>query len=378
MAIRHRERQAPIDPARRGLLRVAGALGLSSLALAGCASRVAPAGPQAAATARDTAAGGAAPGRDTAVPALRPGGRVAIVAPASAADGAALDAAEWLQARGYDPRIMPAALTRSDAPYDYLAGDDDARLNDLHAAFADPAIDAIWCLQGGFGSWRLADRLDFDLLRRHPKPFIGYSDITALHLAMQRHAGFVTFHGPMLAQDLLAGKEEPTASHVLAMVGGQIGQGAWIDAPPASNPVVLAPGVASGRLVGGNLALIAAMIGSRHEIATRDAILFIEDVNEALPRVDRLLWQLRSAGKFDHIKGVLAGNFTRLGLPMGDAPGQSQLFPLLLEQFGGRGIPVLAAWPSGHGDPNLTLPLGAKVTLDTQRRGLRLEQAVAR
>ncbi|MCI1836453.1 MAG: LD-carboxypeptidase, partial [Achromobacter ruhlandii] len=150
-----------------------------------------------------------------AVPALRPGGRVAIVAPASAADGAAFDAAEWLQARGYDPRIMPAALTRADAPFDYLAGDDSARLNDLHAAFNDPAIDAVWCLQGGFGSWRLADRLDFNLLRQHPKPFIGYSDITALHLAIQRHAGFVTFHGPMLAQDLLAGQQEPTASHVL-------------------------------------------------------------------------------------------------------------------------------------------------------------------
>ncbi len=369
-----RESVAPIDPTRRGLLRAAGALGLSSLALAGCAGRVA--------APRDSqeAPGGnaaVAPRRDMAVPALRPGGRVAIVAPASAADGAAFDAAEWLQARGYDPRIMPAALTRADAPFDYLAGDDSARLNDLHAAFNDPAIDAVWCLQGGFGSWRLADRLDFNLLRQHPKPFIGYSDITALHLAIQRHAGFVTFHGPMLAQDLLAGQQEPTASHVLAMVGGQIGQGAWIDAPPDSNPVVLAPGSASGRLVGGNLALIAAMIGSRHEIATRDAILFIEDVNEALPRIDRLLWQLRAAGKFDRIRGVLAGNFTRLGLPMGDALGQSQLFALLQEQFGGRGIPVLAAWPSGHGDPNLTLPLGATVTLDTQRRGLRLEQAVA-
>lgn len=369
-----RESVAPIDPTRRGLLRAAGALGLSSLALAGCAGR--------GAAPRDSqeAPGGnaaVAPRRDTAVPALRPGGRVAIVAPASAADGAAFDAAEWLQARGYDPRIMPAALTRADAPFDYLAGDDSARLNDLHAAFSDPAIDAVWCLQGGFGSWRLADRLDFNLLRQHPKPFIGYSDITALHLAIQRHAGFVTFHGPMLAQDLLAGKQEPTASHVLAMVGGQIGQGAWIDAPPDSNPVVLAPGSASGRLVGGNLALIAAMIGSRHEIATRDAILFIEDVNEALPRIDRLLWQLRAAGKFDRIRGVLAGNFTRLGLPMGDALGQSHLFALLQEQFGGRGIPVLAAWPSGHGDPNLTLPLGATVTLDTQRRGLRLEQAVA-
>lgn len=376
MPARQGEGRALKDPARRGLLKAAGALGLSGLALAGCASRVAePADSGAAAP--SSAQPAAAPRRDAPVPALRPGGRVAIVAPASAAEGAAFEAAEWLQARGYDPRIMPAALTRGDAPYDYLAGDDDARLNDLHAAFADPAIDAVWCLQGGFGSWRLADRLDIGLLRRHPKPFIGYSDITALHLAIQRHAGFVTFHGPMLAQDLVAGKQEPTASHVLAMVGGQIGQGGWIDAPPESNPVVLAPGVASGRLVGGNLALVAAMIGSRHEIATRDAILFIEDVNEALPRIDRLLSQLRAAGKFDRIKGVLAGNFTRLGLPGGDAVGQSLLFPLLLEQFQARGIPVLAAWPSGHGDPNLTLPLGALVTLDTQRRGLRLEQAVA-
>lgn len=376
MPARQHERHAPQDPVRRGLLKAAGALGLSSLALAGCASRVAAPADRGEA-APSSGPSSAAPRRDAPVPALRPGGRVAIVAPASAADGAAFEAAEWLQARGYDPRIMPAALTRSDPPYDYLAGDDDARLNDLHAAFADPAIDAIWCLQGGFGSWRLADRLDIGLLRQHPKPFIGYSDITALHLAIQRHAGFVTFHGPMLAQDLVAGKQEPTASHVLAMVGGQFGQGAWIDAPPESNPVVLAPGVASGRLVGGNLALIAAMIGSRHEIATRDAILFIEDVNEALPRIDRLLSQLRAAGKFDRIKGVLAGNFTRLGLPGGDAVGQSLLFPLLLEQFQARGIPVLAAWPSGHGDPNLTLPLGALVTLDTQRRGLRLEQAVA-
>lgn len=375
MATRPRAPLPQIDSARRGLLKAAGALGLSGLALAGCASRVAG---------RDPAAGDGggppaslAPGRDIAVPALRAGGCVAIVAPASAADGAAFEAADWLRARGYDARIMPAALTRSDAPFDYLAGDDAARLADLHAAFADPTVDAVWCLQGGFGSWRLADRLDFALLRQHPKPFIGYSDITALHLAMQRHAGFVTFHGPMLAQDLLAGKQEPTASHVLAMVGGQIGAGAWIDAPPGSNPVVLAPGSASGRLVGGNLALIAAMIGSRHDIATRDAILFIEDVNEALPRIDRLLSQLRAAGKFDHLKGVLVGNFTRLGLPMGDELGQSQLFPLLREQFDGRNIPVLAAWPSGHGDPNLTLPLGARVTLDTQRRGLRLEQAVA-
>ena len=178
-------------------------LGLAALTLGGCATRrtVAP---------RSSGGAQAAmPAQGAPVPPLRPGGRVAIVAPASAAPNAADDAADWLLSRGYQPRIMPAARSRLDTPFDYLAGTDAERAADLHAAFTSADIDAVWCLQGGFGSWRLLDLLDYELLRRHAKPFIGYSDITALHLAIQRHAGFVTFHGPMLAQDLLNGRENP-------------------------------------------------------------------------------------------------------------------------------------------------------------------------
>ena len=170
----------------------------------------------------------------------------------SAAPNAADDAADWLLSRGYQPRIMPAARSRLDTPFDYLAGTDAERAADLHAAFTSADIDAVWCLQGGFGSWRLLDLLDYELLRRHAKPFIGYSDITALHLAIQRHAGFVTFHGPMLAQDLLNGREEPTESALYAMVGGRMGQGAWIGAPDYALPTTLMPGTATGRLAGGN------------------------------------------------------------------------------------------------------------------------------
>lgn len=366
---------------RRGFLKQTGALSLSAmglaLTLAGCAgSGTAPPSRRQASSAAPTPPApsndkGAAP-----VPALRPGATIAIVAPASAAPNASDDAAQWLADRGFTPLVMPASRTRLDVPYEYLAGSDADRLADLHAAFADPNVGAVWCLQGGFGSWRLLDQLDYGLLQKHPKPFIGYSDITALHLAMQRHAGFVTFHGPMLAQDLLAGKREPTESSLLAMVGGQMGQGAWITPPIDAQATELLPGVASGRLIGGNLALIAALIGTPHEIDTHDAILFIEDVNEAVPRVDRLLGQLAAAGKFDGVKGVLVGNFTRLGVQMDDAQAQGLLYPLILDQFRARGIPVLAAWPSGHGDPNLTLPLGARVTLDTARGALRLDQAV--
>ena len=271
---------------------------------------------------------------------------MAIVAPASAAPNAADDAADWLLSRGYQPRIMPAARSRLDTPFDYLAGTDAERAADLHAAFTSADIDAVWCLQGGFGSWRLLDLLDYELLRRHAKPFIGYSDITALHLAIQRHAGFVTFHGPMLAQDLLNGREEPTESALYAMVGGRMGQGAWIGAPDYALPTTLMPGTATGRLAGGNLALICAMQGSRHEIDTRDAILFIEDVNEAVPRVDRMLSQLAAAGKFESIKGVLAGSFTRSGA-RDDAQFQYAFHPAAraLRPAGHSRAGRLAQWP---------------------------------
>ena len=312
------------------------------------------------------------PGRP--VPALRAGARVAIVAPASATPGAADTAAAWLRERGLEAVIMPAATMRMQAPFDYLAGPDEARLRDLHEAFAAPDIGAVWCLQGGFGSWRLLDGIDYALLRQHPKPFIGYSDITALHLAIQRHAGLITFHGPMPGQDFVAGRSDPTERSLWRMVSGELRPGDTLAPSPQPFLTPLLPGRASGRLTGGNLALIAALIGSAYEIDTRDAILFIEDTNEALPRIDRLLAQLRAAGKFEGLRGVVAGQFTRSGRGATEALGP-RVHTLLQSYFYGLGIPVLADWPSGHGDPNLTLPLGAVVTLDTAQ-GLTLGQAV--
>ena len=331
-------------------------LGLAALTLGGCDRR----------TVAPRSSGAQRPCPRRARPCRRCGPAAAWPSSrASAAPNAADDAADWLLSRGYQPRIMPAARSRLDTPFDYLAGTDAERA-DLHAAFTSADIDAVWCLQGGFGSWRLLDLLDYELLRRHAKPFIGYSDITALHLAIQRHAGFVTFHGPMLAQDLLNGREEPTESALYAMVGGRMGQGAWIGAPDCLADDADA-GTATGRLAG-NLALICAMQGSRHEIDTRDAILFIEDVNEAVPRVDRMLSQLAAAGKFESIKGVLAGSFTAQARD--DAQFSTRSIPAA-RALRPAGHSVLAGWPSGHGDPNLTLPLGARVTLDATQQGLR-------
>ncbi|QDQ80418.1 LD-carboxypeptidase [Paraburkholderia megapolitana] len=350
---------------RRHFLARTSALSISSAAVSGCASL-------------SSGAGSSSTGFAIApVPALKPGGGVAIVAPASTAPDKVDEAARWLTSRGFAARVMPATRASLDVPFEYLGGTDDARRDDLHAAFTAPDIGAVWCLRGGFGSTQLVDKINYELLRANPKPFIGYSDITALHVAIQRHSRFVTFHGPMLSSDLLIDKRAPTESSVFAMVQGGVVPGEWIEPPADFTLTVLAPGVATGRLVGGNLALLCSMLATSYELDTKDAILFIEDIGETPSRVDRLLTQLRLAGKLATLKGVLVGSFTELGEQPNDAVDPALLHPLLRRTFESLGIPVLTGWPSGHCDPNLTLPLGAQVRLDTTRRALRLEQPVA-
>ena len=286
----------------------------------------------------------------------------AIVAPAGAARLDTHKVSQWFADRGYSCRLYPAV----NQAQGYLAGSDQQRLQDLHDAFADPAIDAILCMRGGYGSMRLLDRLDFDLIRRNPKPLIGYSDITALHTAIYRHSGLVTFHGGMLNADLLGAKLPPTESSLLAQLAGHVRAGEQIVHPtdyPLSS--VLAGG-ASGPLLGGNLSMLGATMGTLAELDTQGCILFIEDVNEPLYRVDRLLTQLRLAGKLEGVKGVLVGDFAGLTT--------AALAPLLEETFAPLGIPVLAGWRSGHCDPNVCLPLGARVRLDSDRQRLVLEQ----
>ncbi|NVZ53559.1 LD-carboxypeptidase [Pseudomonas sp. B6002] len=299
-----------------------------------------------------------------AVPALRSEGTIALIAPAGPT---ALDvdkANQWMRSRGYALRIFPG-VHESDG---YLAGSDDVRLRDLHAAFADPDIDAIFCLRGGYGTPRLLDRLDFDLLRANPKPFVGYSDLTAVHLAISRYAGFVTFHGPMFKVDLLGDKQQPTESSLFSLLRGQLGAGSELAHPVAYPLTTVEPGIACGRLLGGNLSMIAAVMGTAFEIDAEGIILLIEDVNEPIYRIDRLLTHLRLAGKLDQVAGVLVGDVAGVD--------SAALERLLKQTFGPLRIPVLAGWRSGHCDPNLTLPMGALVRLDAGEQRLVLEQDV--
>ncbi|PSS56866.1 LD-carboxypeptidase [Pseudomonas sp. BBP2017] len=297
------------------------------------------------------------------LPKALPGnGRIAIIAPAGPAPLDTLKAIQWFEARGYQCRIY-SGVTETKG---YLAGDDACRLADLHAAFAATDVDAIICLRGGYGSMRLLEGLDYALLRNHPKPLVGYSDITALHSAIARNVGFVSFHGAMLKSELLANKQAPTVASLFELLAGRLRCGDVLEHPSSPPLSTIVPGAASGRLMGGNLAMLCATLSTPAELDCRGGILFIEDVNEPLYRIDRLLTQLRLAGKFEGLRGVLVGDFAGLTL--------QALTPLLRELFEPLQIPVLAGWRSGHCDPNITLPLGAQVYLDADSKCLRLEQ----
>lgn len=298
------------------------------------------------------------------VPALPLQGLIAVIAPAGPAALDTEKAISWMRARGYSLRIFPGVYEKDG----YLAGSDDVRLNDLHAAFADPEVDAIICLRGGYGTPRLLDRIDFPLLRQNAKPFVGYSDITALHLAINRHAGFVTFHGPLLNADLLGERLPPTESSFFSMLGGQYRAGSVLKHPVGRPLTTIAPGVAHGRLLGGNLSMIAATMGTPYQIDAEGVILFIEDINEPLYRIDRLLTHLRLAGVLEKLRGVLVGDIAGVE--------EEALERLLRQTFEPLAIPVLSGWRSGHCNPNLTLPMGALVRLDAGSKELMLEQNV--
>ncbi|MNV62124.1 putative murein peptide carboxypeptidase [compost metagenome] len=189
-----------------------------------------------------------------------------------------------------------------------------------------------------------------------------------MHLAISRYSGFVTFHGPMLNADLLGDKQQPTEASLFSLLRGQLKAGSLLAHPVAYPLTTIEPGIAHGRLQGGNLSMIAATLGTPFEIDADGIILFIEDINEPLYRIDRLLTHLRLAGKLNRLRGVLAGDVAGVD--------SEALAQLLKQTFAPFGIPVLAGWRSGHCDPNLTLPMGALVTLDAGSKTLVLEQDV--
>jgi muramoyltetrapeptide carboxypeptidase len=259
----------------------------------------------------------------------------------------------------------------------YLAGSDAARADDLNAMFADDGVDAIWCVRGGYGASRILPALDYALMQRKPKALIGYSDITALHVAIHRHAGLVTFHGPVAFRaftpySLGELKRVLWTGETPVRLGGPPpferaeGRVDW-----ENRVATLVPGTARGRLLGGNLCLMSHLCGTPYFPDLRGAILFLEDVEEAYYRIDRMLTQLWLSGALAGVAGVAFGKFTNCN----SSPFFLQNRPLddiLAERCLALGVPAVSGIMIGHIEDQTTLPVGCLAELDADAGTLTL------
>jgi muramoyltetrapeptide carboxypeptidase len=300
--------------------------------------------------------------------ALKPGDTVGIVAPAGPVErkDAPAGAVATLERLGFrvrfDERIFDSVR--------YLAGSDKARAEELMRYFESPDIRAVVPLRGGYGCARLLPLLGEKRLRQHCKLFMGFSDLTTLHLYFRRRFGWATIHGPMAVSASLAnlGGEEET--HLLRL---------WTDPeylPQYSFAQMETwhPGTAEGRLVGGCLSLVLASLGTPYEIQTEGKILFLEELGEPPYRIDRMLTQLSLAGKLEGLSGFILGSFHECVPTQGDYTADD----VLRELLGKLQIPILAKFPAGHGPLNWAFPLGLPVRLDADRRVIELLEPLVR
>jgi muramoyltetrapeptide carboxypeptidase len=277
---------------------------------------------------------------------LRPGARIQVVAPAGPFDQDEFErGVERLRAR-YDVFYEPGIAERAG----YFAGSDERRANELLSALRDRYVHAIVAARGGYGATRLLDRIDADLVAKHPKLLVGFSDITALH-ALWARAGLGSIHGPMVAA--LGRCNDTQIARWIAAVEGAL-------PPPITGLTALAGGSAQGPLLGGNLAVLSALIGTPYAPPLAGCVLFLEEVGERPYRVDRMLTSWAHAGWLALPRAIVLGGFTDAET---GADGTT-VEHVLQERLGSLGIPVLTGVPAGHVDDNMELPFGAIAVVD--------------
>ena len=291
---------------------------------------------------------------------LAPGSTVAIVAPSGPPDAALYRAGREILGRRYRVarEIDPDGPRHPRLPY--LADSDEARAAAMNAALADPEIEAILCARGGYGAMRILGRLDDEALRQRRPPIVGLSDITALHL-WAAGLGVPTVHGPVLTQ--LAVLPAGDVQTLFDLLEGTL--------PAVDGLHGLCPGLARGRLLGGNLSLLAHLAGTPFLPDLEGCLLLLEEVNEAPYRIDRLLTQLALAGVLDRVAGVLVGNLLGCDAPQGVPPEPLTALEVIAERLVPLGVPVAAGAPVGHGTRNVALPLGIVAELDADAGTLR-------
>ena len=293
---------------------------------------------------------------------LTAGARVAIVSPASTPKEPLVRLGmERFRSLGYDPVLMPSALAAGPL---YYAGDAAARAADLHAAFADPAIDAVLCTRGGWGTAELLPLLDADLIRANPKPFLGFSDPTTLHLWFAQTCGLHTFYAPMLSPDFARGDVLADGVDIHSWRHALERTVPWSVGDRAGMRVLREGAPVQGRLVGGCLALLVESLGTPYAMQPPegDLILFLEEVGTKPYQWDRMLLHLRYAGIMERVRGIVFGDMAQCATDAADAELIEKALLHNLRDFAG---PIAIGLQSGHVDtPNVTLPLGVLARLD--------------
>ncbi|PKL24547.1 MAG: LD-carboxypeptidase [Spirochaetae bacterium HGW-Spirochaetae-3] len=306
---------------------------------------------------------------------LKKGATIRVVSPASGmwARSELWRGIEGIEALGFNVQTGASAFRNKH----YLAGEDEERARDLMDAFVDPDVDAILCSQGGYGSARLFSLLDFSAVAANPKPFVGYSDITALHLMFGRLSGLVTFHGPNAAGFEQGYLTEYTRVAWEAAVEGEAPIGSISMANPDGYLLKVTGGVAEGPIVGGNLTLVCASLGTPFEIDTRGKLLFFEELDTEPWIMDHMITQLANAGKLRDAAGIVIGD-CRDCEPRKLDPGfhnQCSFEDVIFDLLKPVGKPLIYGLPLGHGKDKATLPLGIGARLDATAGTLTLLEA---
>jgi len=290
--------------------------------------------------------------------ALRGGDTIGIAAPSSPFDEESFhQGVQILESMGFRVRVSDEIFKREG----YLAGSDPERAQLLMDLFEDPSVRAVFCARGGFGSMKVLPLLDFETIRKNPKILVGFSDITALSLAIYQCCQTVSLHGPLVTT--LKKGSRTTLEGLKSAVSAA---GPAVLRP--SRPRVLQPGQASGPVLGGNLTTLTHLMGTPYEPSFDGALLFLEDRGEPPYRIDRMLSQLTLAGRLDTVSGILLGTFEDCGPP-------DKVYDVVTNAFSRKDLPILGGFDFGHGSENVAFPIGPEATLDTDERSLRFRES---
>lgn len=294
---------------------------------------------------------------------LQKGDTIAIIAPSSAVSKEDVQKCEEVvTSMGYKVKLGNSVHCSLNG-YCSCSGEDKAK--EINEMFADKEVKAIWCIRGGDSSSHAMDKIDFELVKNNPKIFVGYSDITNLNINFNQKSNLVTFHGPMVKSNMINSYDNFTRKSFESAINME--NELTLENPEGENFQVLKDGHAEGTVIGGNLCLLVSMIGTPYEMDTKGKILFIEEIEEDVRRIDRMMYQLKYSGKLEDSAGIIFGDFTGCTNKAKEEYGIIELFKDILKDYN---KPVMYNIKSGHCSPMSTIPLGATCVMDTSKKSI--------